>query len=144
MKTTRLTSEEALAVTVHDAYTANHVLVINENRLKFQPNMRGEIRPFYRPEHSTGFFDLDELKALYRAGAILELETPSPFDDEAFKGWNEAGSPTSRVICGKSSKVSIWSEGGVFLEGMRFTTVPKDKIPEAARLINALLALGEK
>ena len=144
MNTTRLTTEEALALNAKDEYTDNHVLVINEKRLKFRLNMRGEFRPFYELNDRIGFFDCDELKALYKAGAHVELETPSPFDDEAFKGWESFDNGRARTRPNSGSTLMIYLDGSVYLHGFRYTVVPTDKIPEAARLINQLLALGEK
>ena len=138
--TKTLTETEALELVKQGEFTTQMTLVVNNKRTPFTPTVHAGPRPFYDKEPG-GFWTKDDLRDLILTGAILELETPSPFDDEAFEGWEHV--PGRGYPCKKIGDFEMDAYGGIEVFENDLVNVPIDRIPEAARLINALLALGD-
>lgn len=135
--TKTLTETEALELVKQGEFTTQMTLVVNNKRTPFTPTVHAGPRPFYDKEPG-GFWTKDDLRDLILTGAILELETPSPFDDEAFKEWTLAG-PSEHGQYAYVIGASITENGHLYVS----SKAPIDRITEAARHINALLALGD-
>ena len=141
---TRIDNDEAKNLYLKYKLTANHVMVMHQQgggMVRFCAKIREGSD--YRFWFSDGnWLVYDTFADLVDMGlAHVELETPSPFDDEAFKGWNAL--EDSRAIKTNTGTYQIYESGEVWFSGRLLSSVPLDRIPEAARLINALLALGD-
>lgn len=150
MKTTRLTTEEALSLSRERTLTDRHVLVTDKGR--FRAELRGRFARFWYGSHVDDWFATEQLKALFATtNAHVEIETPSAFDAPEFEGWqkwiNEEGDRGHSMYNEREMGLpfhQIYENGEIWFGGKHVRTVPIDRIPEAARLINALLALVDK
>lgn len=135
----RIDNDEALRLATGQNFNANHVLVIGDKRHRAEK--RDGYCAFWYGSQPQDWVSAAQLEPMLKLGvAHVEIETPSPFDDEAFEGW------FSSVTGGKEEYKSLKSatitqSGTITVDTF---AVPIDQIPEAARHINALLALGEK
>lgn len=139
MNTTRIDNDEALRLIGLHKLTANHVLVTDSKRIRATEHGDKSFR-FWYGDGMDDYVSEDVLTILLcLTDAHVELETPSPFDDEAFAEWSSSLSGAQEEY--KFFRTATISPTGlVTVDSFK---VPVSKIPEAARLINQLLALGE-
>jgi hypothetical protein len=147
MNITRIDNDEAIKLAADMKLTKHHVLVSGDKRFNTEiMNQHGSLYWVWKcgVTDSTWLMH-NQLEPMLRLDiAHVELETPSPFDDEAFKEWESFDNGRARTRPNSGSTLMIYLDGSVYLHGFRYTVVPADKIPEVARLINQLLALGEQ
>lgn len=146
MTTTRLTTEEALALVCSREVTENHVLVTHVGRFRAERRDGLTYRFWYGDGNHDWVFD-DELKSLIvLAGALVELEEPSVFEAPEFEGWEPDAVLSDceyyTVPCRFGGWYSINADGCIYCAGTQLEQVPVADIPKAAAHINALLALG--
>ena len=137
---TRIDNDEALRLAHGQLFNTKHVLVIGDKRHRAEK--RDGYCAFWYGSQPQDWVSAAQLEPMLKLGvAHVELETPSVFEDEAFKEW------TLRLSDNNQSGVKqdwiIWSDGAVWYDANTVLQVPIDRIPEAARHINALLALGD-
>lgn len=149
MKTTRIDNDEALSLILNGGLTESHILVTLKGRFKAEKRSDSGAYQFWYGPSTLDFMLDDELAALIHfADAHVELETSSVFDAPEFEGWvpgreqNPIEDRYREINLGGG--FVIYSDGRIACFGEYLDPVPIDRIPEAAGLINQLLALGDK
>ena len=139
---TRIDNDEAINLVRYDSLTAQHRLTIftESGPIQHHATQKAGTLPF-RFYVGQSWLGYAQLSGVLEVGGFVELieTTPSPFDDEAFRGWFSGVTGGKEEYKGLKS-ATITQSGTITVDTF---AVPIDRIPEAARHINALLALGD-